>query len=65
MGIDVPGRFFGLRRGDSNTDLVKQSANYLYAQSRSSRHEQEGPGASVEWDLRRCALAASLTAHRP
>jgi TAG lipase/steryl ester hydrolase/phospholipase A2/LPA acyltransferase len=54
-------RFFGLRRGESSTDLAKASANYLFAhqtgRSLPGAPQSQGDdgelGASVEWDLRR------------
>lgn len=55
-------KFFGLRRGESSTDLVKESANYLYSsQTGRSLHQRGKAHDSVEWDLRRCAaLSAGL-----
>ena len=55
-------KFFGLRRGESGTDLVKESANYLFQTARDpQKSPQKSPtkleetprGDSVEWDLRR------------
>ena len=61
-------KFFGLRRGESSADLVKESANYLYS-SQTGRpmiqRSTQPQSGSVEWDLRRCAALARARAPSP